>query len=84
MLPYDRIHPVIEMYFKRIAQLRKDRGIMQKEIAATLYLSPGTYGRYERGDREPPVWVIQTLADYYNTTMDYILGRTDDPSPPRA
>ena len=56
----------------------------QKQIAAILNMSPHVYGRYERGDREIPVWAVIKLADYYQTSTDYILGRTDNPSLPRA
>ncbi len=72
------------MYFKRIAELRIDHDKGQKEIAAFLNLHPNVYGRYERGDREIPVWAVIKLADYYHTSTDYILGRTDNPSLPRA
>lgn len=42
------------------------------------------YRRYEKGLREIPVWALIKLADYYQTSTDYLLGRTDDPSAPRA
>ncbi len=42
------------------------------------------YRRYEKGLREIPVWAVIKLADYYQTSTDYLLGRTDDPSMPRA
>ena len=41
------------------------------------------YGSYERGERELPVWAHVKLADFYQTSTDYILGRTDNPSLPR-
>lgn len=72
------------MYFKRIAELRIDHDKGQKEIAAYLNMSRQVYSRYERGDREIPVWAVIKLADYYHTSTDYILGRTDNPSQPRA
>ena len=40
--------------------------------------------RYEKGIREIPVWALLKLAELYHTSTDYILGRTDDPRPPRA
>lgn len=72
------------MYFKRIAELRTDHDKGQKEVAAYLNMSPVVYGRYERGEREIPAWALMKLADYYHTSTDYILGRTDDPAAPRA
>jgi transcriptional regulator with XRE-family HTH domain len=72
------------MYFKRLADLRSDRDIKQKEIAEILKMSPDVYRRYEKGTREIPVWALIKLADYYQTSTDYLLGRTDDPKPPHA
>ena len=72
------------MYFRRISDLRNDHDVKQKEIADFLSLNKGVYGRYERGDRDVPAWVIVKLAEYYQTSTDYILGLTDNPSKPRA
>lgn len=72
------------MYFKRIADLRIDNDKGQKEVAAYLNMNQQVYSRYERGERELPVWALIKLADYYQTSTDYILGRTDNPSLPRA
>lgn len=72
------------MYFKRIAELRIDHDKGQKEIAAYLNMNRQVYSRYERGEREIPAWAVIKLADYYHTSTDYILGRTDNPSLPRA
>lgn len=72
------------MYFKRIAELRIDHDKGQKEIAAYLNMNRQVYSRYERGEREIPVWAVIKLAEYYHTSTDYILGRTDNPSQPRA
>lgn len=72
------------MYFHRLADLRNDHDLRQKEIAAVLNMDPNVYSRYERGERELPVWALVKLADYYQTSADYILGRTENPSLPRA
>lgn len=42
------------------------------------------YRRYESGERETPAWVVVKLADYYKVSTDYLLGRTDDPTPPKG
>lgn len=68
------------MYFERIGQMRIDRDKTQKEIAAYLHMHPNVYSRYEKGLREIPVWALIKLAEYYNTSTDYLLGRTEDPS----
>ena len=72
------------MYFRRLADTRVDKDLKQKEVAAILEMSPEVYRRYDKGLREIPVWALIKLADYYQTSTDYLLGRTDDPSMPRA
>lgn len=72
------------MYFRRIGDLRTDSDKTQKAIADYLHMNLEVYRRYEKGMREIPVWAVIRLAEYYKTTTDYILGLTDDPSPPRA
>ena len=72
------------MYFRRISDLRNDNDFKQKEIADYLGMSVSAYGRCERGDNDVPAWVIVKLAEYYQTSTDYILGLTDNPSLPRA
>ena len=69
------------MHFQRIEDLRVDHDKSQVEIAAYLNLNRNVYWRYEKGIREIPAWAVIKLADLYQTTTDYILGRTDDPSP---
>ena len=70
------------MYFKRIYDLREDNDITQKSIAEYLGIQPNVYRRYEKGLRDFPVWAIIELADYYKVSTDYLLNRTDDPTPP--
>lgn len=72
------------MYFRRIADLRNDKDYTQKEIAEILNLHPEVYRRYEKGVREIPVWALIKLAELYKTSVDYILGLTDNPSKPNA
>ena len=66
------------MYFPRLLDLRQDADKSQKEIAALLEIDQRTYSNYETGKREIPTRLLLTLADYYGTSVDYILGRTDD------
>ena len=71
------------MYFRRIRDLREDRDIKQKAVAEYLGMDPTVYRRYEKGVRSVPVDVVIKLADYYKVSTDYLLGRTDDPTPPQ-
>lgn len=72
------------MHFGRLEDLRVDHDKTQIEIAQYLNLNREVYCRYEKGIREIPVWALLKLADFYQTSTDYILGRTDHPSPPHA
>lgn len=65
------------MYFQRIRDLREDADKTQSEIAQLLHMNVTVYRRYELGEREIPVWAVIKLADYYKTSTDYILGRTN-------
>ena len=69
------------MHFQRIEDLRVDHDKSQVEIAAYLNLNRNVYWRYVKGFRVIPACDVIKLADLYQTTTDYILGRTDDPSP---
>ena len=73
---------MIWLYFRRIYDLREDRDIKQKAVAEYLGMDPTVYRRYEKGVRSVPVDVVIKLADYYKVSTDYLLGRTDDPTPP--
>lgn len=66
------------MFFKRIGDLRIDNDKTQKEISEMLNCNRQVYARYERGIREIPVSMLIILANYYNTTTDYILGLSDN------
>ena len=71
------------MYFRRLEDIRSDKDLTQKEVAAFLRMRPEVYRRYEKGIREIPVWALIKLAKYYHTSTDYILGLTDNPKPYR-
>lgn len=65
------------MYYSRLKDLRNDKDLMQKEIAAILNIDQRVYSNYETGKRELPTHILIKLADYYGTSTDYILGRTN-------
>lgn len=70
------------MYFPRLEDLRVDKDKSQIDIAEFLHMNRNVYWRYEKGQREIPVWAVIKLADFYHVSTDYLLGRTDDPAPP--
>ena len=65
------------MKFIRIRNLREDNDYTQKEIAQMLKCDVSLYSKYERGDRDIPVWVVIELAKFYKTSTDYLLELTD-------
>lgn len=69
----------------RIRDLREDRDLSQQQIADYLMCDQSLYSKYEREERPVPLEVMAKLADYYNTSIDYLVGRTDRKEPyPRA
>lgn len=66
-------------YYKRIRDLREDNDITQNEIAKHLGMKQPQYYRYENGLRDVPSDILIELSKYYNTSVDYILGLTDNP-----
>jgi len=67
--------------YPRIRGLREDGDLTQKEIAQYLNIKQNTYSRYETNDRDIPLDVMGQLADFHNTSVDYLMGRTDEPKP---
>ena len=67
---------VIFMYFPRLLDLRQDADKTQTEIATVLGIDQRVYSNYETGKREIPVRYLIVLADYYGTTIDYMVGRS--------
>ena len=68
-------------YYKRLRDMREDADLTQKKVAENLGMSQPQYNRYEQGYRDLPTDILIRLADMYNTSTDYLLGRTDDPLP---
>ena len=69
------------LMYQRIRDLREDRDLMQKDLAAYLKCTQVCYSNYEMGKRDIPTDVLKALALYYDTSVDYILGLTDEPKP---
>ena len=67
--------------YQRIRDLREDSNISQKEIAQYLNIKQNTYSRYETNERSIPLDILDQLAVYYNTSVDYLMGRTDEMRP---
>ena len=71
------------MHFKNLRGIREDRDLKQKYIAKILNVSQNTYSQYETGVIALTAEVLIQLADYYKVSIDYLLDRTNNPSPPK-
>lgn len=69
------------MYIVRLRYLREAKELTQNQIAELLETTTQYYQKYEKGIRPIPIDRLMLLADFYKTSTDYILGRTDDPKP---
>lgn len=65
------------MFSKRLKELRNQKGIYQKELAEVLGVSRPTITQYEQGKRNPDTDMLNKIADYFEVSVDYLLGRTN-------
>lgn len=65
------------MYIKRLRDLREDNNLYQKQIANIIKVSQQYYSEYEKGNRPIPIEKLIILADYYNVSLDYLVGRSN-------
>lgn len=71
-------------YYRRIRDLREDHDLTQRQLASMLHMPQPQYNRYEQGLRDIPTTLLIELADLYHTSTDFLLGRTNDASPPKS
>ena len=64
----------------RLKDIREDRDVKQKELAELLSIKQNTYSQYENGKREISLEMLCKLADFYDTSVDYLIGRTENPT----
>ena len=69
--------------YEHLRALREDRDLSQKQLADLLQVHQTTYSDYELGKVNIPVTALIRLADFYQTSIDYLVDYTDDPSPRR-
>ena len=70
---------IIMQKYQRIRDLREDADLTQKQVGEAINVPQRTYAYYESGQRMVPPQVLCALADFYNVSVDYILGRVDEP-----
>jgi len=64
--------------YPRIRNLREDHDMNQTQIAKILGMSQTGYSKYETGENDIPTGILIKLADFYNTSIDYLLGQTNE------
>ena len=69
-------------YYPRLRDLREDNDLSIRKLADTLHMQRTTYHNYETGKREVPFELAITLSQFYNVSLDYIAGLTNDSTPP--
>ncbi|WP_391559642.1 helix-turn-helix domain-containing protein [Robertmurraya sp.] len=69
------------MLANRLVEQRKNKKLTQEELAKNIGITRSALSQYEIGRRQPDYDTLQKLADYFEVTVDYLLGRTDDPTP---
>ncbi|WP_294473446.1 helix-turn-helix transcriptional regulator [uncultured Intestinimonas sp.] len=67
----------MDILAKRLRELRKERGLKQEELAALLGISLSGYTRYEHGERDPNAPTLAAMADFFQVSADYLLGRKE-------
>lgn len=65
---------------ERLIHLKKTNNLLQKDIANSIDISLRAYQYYERGERQPTSDILIKLADYFDVSLDYLVGRTDNPN----
>jgi repressor LexA len=67
-----------------LKRLREAKGLFQKDVASAIGVDRTTYVKYERGDSEPSFQILEKLADFFNVSVDYLLGRDNASSFPKS
>ncbi len=69
--------------YRRLRELREDKDLTQAQISKILNMSQTGYSKYETGENDVPTKILIELAKYYNVSVDYILGITNETKPYR-
>ena len=67
------------MAYRRLRDLREDRDLLQRQVAERLRCSQRVYSNYERGERDIPTDILIRLSEFYDVSVDYLLGLTNNP-----
>lgn len=70
----------VELFSDRLLSIRKSRNISAKDVAGAVGISKSAISQFEAGKNAPSAAVLIALADYFDVSLDYLVGRSDDPS----
>ncbi len=70
----------MDAFKDRLRQIRKERNLTQKQVAEAINTIEQNYQRYERGSQQPTLLTLIALADFFNISLDYLCGRSNDPT----
>lgn len=74
----------MSIFSDRLKVLKKNKNVLQKDIASTIGISLRAYQYYETDTKEPTMAKLIALADYFDVSIDYLVGRTDNPNSHKA
>lgn len=66
------------MLSTKLKNIRKENNLLQKDIAKEINIAIQTYAKYEQGKAQPDIETLKNLADFYNVSVDYLIGRADE------
>ncbi len=72
------------LFTERLQQLQESKQFLKKDIANNIEISVMAYYRYEKGERIPTADILCRLADFFDVSIDYLVGRTDNPNSHKA
>lgn len=64
----------------RLEELKQERNVTHKQVALATGIKPGAYSKYVRGTRQPDIETLIKIADYFNVSLDYLVGREEKPN----
>ena len=68
----------MSIFSDRLRELRQERKLTLKRTSEALHIPLTTYANYEQGTREPPIWLLCAMCDFFEVSADYLIGRNDD------
>lgn len=71
--------PFSDSFGSRLYALRRERNLSQREVSTQIHINPHSLSSYERNKSEPSFYILIKLADYFQCSTDYLLGRVDSP-----